>query len=199
MKDVHAVLSVLGPGLGHPSNTPLAHGYALIIEVMKKHDVKRLIALGTASITDEHDKFSLLFTLLINVVATFAHNAYKDIVAVGDTIRGQGDELDWTIVRVGLLTHSEKKDVVAGYVGMKGTLYIDSLTIHYVFWIQVERNLTTACHKYLKCIAISGSRCHATPIFGPIRGYNLIHSNMSSSAAQFSSLLHAITKLDDWC
>jgi len=124
MEGVHAVLSALGPSTTptkapfHPSNTPLAHAYSRIIRIMRIHNVKRLIALGTASIKDKNDKFSIFFSGLINGVKTLAYNAYKDVVAIGDTIRGEeGQELIWTIVRVPLLTNSESKDVIAGYVG----------------------------------------------------------------------------------
>ncbi|KAI0090017.1 NAD-P-binding protein [Irpex rosettiformis] len=121
MEGVDAVISALGPavkkGPFHPSDTPLAKAYSLVIKVMKKHGVKRLIALGTASIKDEHDKFSAVFMTLVTGVAVFAHNAYKDVVAIGETIRGEGGDLSWTIVRVPILTEDSKRDVVAGYIG----------------------------------------------------------------------------------
>ena len=121
MEGVDAVVSALGPsvkkGPFHPSNTPLAKAYSLVIKVMKKHGVKRLIALGTASIEDEHDKFSAVFKTLVTGVAVFAHNAYKDVVAIGETIRGEGGDLLWTIARVPILTDDTKRDVVAGYIG----------------------------------------------------------------------------------
>ncbi|KAI0374569.1 NAD-P-binding protein [Pilatotrama ljubarskyi] len=121
MNGVHAVLSALGPavknGPFHPSNTPLAHAYSILIDVMKKRDVKRLILLGTASMKDEHDKFSIQFAVLVSGVALFAHNAYKDVVAIGEKVRASGDDLVWTIARVPLLTDKPDKAFVAGYVG----------------------------------------------------------------------------------
>jgi len=124
MEGVHAVLTALGPSTTptkapfHPSNTPLAHAYSRIIRIMHIHNVKRLIALGTASIKDKNDKFSIFFLGMVNGVKTLAYNAYKDVVAIGDTIRGEeGQDLIWTIVRVPLLTNSESKNVIAGYVG----------------------------------------------------------------------------------
>lgn len=120
MEGVHAVLSTLGPavksGPFHPGNTPLAHAYELLIELMNKANIKRLIALGTASIKDEHDKFSLQFAVLVSGVAIFAHNAYKDVVAIGNVIRGSHD-LDWTIVRVPILTDNKDTASIAGYIG----------------------------------------------------------------------------------
>lgn len=119
---VHAVLSALGPstknGPFHPSNTPLAHAYAIVIRLMQQNNVKRLIALGTASIKDEHDKFSVVFAAMVGAVATLAHNAYKDVVAFGETIRAAPvGELVWTIARVPILTDKPERDVMAGYVG----------------------------------------------------------------------------------
>jgi len=118
LEGVDAVLSALGPNSpSHPSDTPIARAYTVIIDAMKTQRVKRLIASATPSAKDEHDRFSLTFTLLVAGIWTFARPAYNDIVAIGQTIRSQGDELDWTIVRVPFLTDKETKDVVAGYVG----------------------------------------------------------------------------------
>ncbi|OCH94145.1 NAD(P)-binding protein [Obba rivulosa] len=115
MQGVHAVVSALGPGAFHPSDTPLAKAYGLLIDLMKKNNVQRLILLGTASIKDENDKFSLQFAALISGVAVLAHSAYKDIVAIGTTVRAS--DLVWTIARVPILTNKEEKDYIAGYVG----------------------------------------------------------------------------------
>jgi NAD(P)-dependent dehydrogenase (short-subunit alcohol dehydrogenase family) len=121
MSRVDAVVSALGPavkkGPFHPSDTPLARAYSLIVRIMLQSGVKRLIALGTASMKDEHDRFDPVFKGLVTGVALFAHNAYKDVVAIGEVIRGEGSELLWTIARVPLLTDSPKRDVVAGYIG----------------------------------------------------------------------------------
>lgn len=121
MNGVHAVLSALGPavknGPFHPGNTPLAQAYVLLIDVMKQRNVKRLLLLGTASMKDEHDKFSIQFTVLVSGVALFAHNAYKDVVAIGQTVRDAEEDLIWTIARVPILTEKPERDFVAGYVG----------------------------------------------------------------------------------
>lgn len=117
-----AVLSALGPStkpteaLVYPGNTPLAHAYDKILDLMLKFGVHRLIALGTPSITDPNDKFDLKFSALVTGVATVARHAYKDIVGVGKTIRAR-DSIDWTIARVPLLNNGDSRDVVAGYVG----------------------------------------------------------------------------------
>ncbi|KIY67604.1 NAD-P-binding protein [Cylindrobasidium torrendii FP15055 ss-10] len=123
MEGVDIVVSFLGPpaslkdGPFHPSNTPLARGYERIVDKMHAHNVKRLIALGTASITDSNDKFSLKYATMVAGVKTTAYNAWKDVVAIGETIRTKGSDLDWTIVRVPFLTSSDNKEVIAGYIG----------------------------------------------------------------------------------
>ncbi|KAI0932693.1 hypothetical protein AcW1_000258 [Taiwanofungus camphoratus] len=118
---VHAVLSALGPavksGPFHPGDTPLAHAYASVIGLMKERGVTRLIALGTPSMKDEHDRFSLQFSFLVSGVALFAYNAYKDVVAIGEVIRAQGGDMEWTIARVPLLNDGDSRSVIAGYVG----------------------------------------------------------------------------------
>ncbi|GJE87866.1 NAD(P)-binding protein [Phanerochaete sordida] len=122
---VHAVLSALGPpvtvtsGLTYPSDTPIAKGYALVIDAMKRHGVRRLILLGTTSIKDANDHFSVVFKTLVAGVGVFAHGAYKDFVAIGELVRSESVGLDWTIGRVPVLTSGEDKSVVVGYVGDK--------------------------------------------------------------------------------
>jgi putative NADH-flavin reductase len=121
MEGVDVVISTLGPavmrGPFHPRNTPLASAYRLLIQLMHKYNVKRIIALGTSSIKDPNDKFSYQFWFLVTGVATLAHTAYKDVVAIGNVIRQDGEDLDWTIVRVPIFTDQETKEFVAGYIG----------------------------------------------------------------------------------
>lgn len=120
VENVDAVLSALGPKLSHgtyPSGEPLTRAYSLIIKAMVVHSVKRLIALGTPSITDPHDKQSLKWSLIVGGIKTLTPTVYSDIIGIGNIIRTEGDALDWTIVRVPFLSNSSSRDVVAGYVG----------------------------------------------------------------------------------
>lgn len=117
IKDVDVVLSALGPLANHPAGNILATFYSHLIDLMNQYNVKRIILLGTASISDPQDKFSLIFKLLRAAVRFGARDAYLDIVAIGEVIRTKGDALDSTIVRVPILTDKESEEVVAGYVG----------------------------------------------------------------------------------
>ncbi|KAF5345872.1 hypothetical protein D9757_006995 [Collybiopsis confluens] len=120
MEGVDAVCSALGPsvkkGPFHPSGEPLAHAYEGVIEAMKKNNVKRLFALGTASNEAPEDKSDIRFSALVTGVATFARNAYKDVVKIGKNVSAE-DQLDWTIVRVPVLNDHENRDVIAGFIG----------------------------------------------------------------------------------
>ena len=99
-------------------NTPLAHAYAAIIRAMAAHSVKRLICLGTASIKDPNDRFSTAFWAMVNTIKMFAYNAYKDVVAIGETVRAE-KELIWTIARVPVLTSGDDTGLNVGYIGDK--------------------------------------------------------------------------------
>ena len=114
-----AVLSALGPTLGNPAGTPIAHGYAVVLEAMRRAGVKRLIALGTSSIKDERDKWSVVYSGMVVFVSVGARSAYRDIVAVGEVIRGSED-IDWTIVRVPVLKNDKNREVRVGYIGDGG-------------------------------------------------------------------------------
>jgi len=121
LEGIDVVLSALGPLARHPSGNPLAKGYSYVIAGMHEHGIKRIIVLGTASIVDVNDKPSFKFKLLVKGVSSLAHTAYTDIVAVGETIRSEGADLEWTIVRVPILTNKDTKEVIAGYVGDEET------------------------------------------------------------------------------
>ena len=126
MRNVDAIMSNLGPGTtpshfpgAHPPGTPLAKGYSLILRLMKEPGVacKRIILLGTVSIPDPADKRDLAIWALIQGVKATAYDAYADVVAIGETIRKEGEGIEWTIVRVPLLTRSDSEHVIAGYIG----------------------------------------------------------------------------------
>jgi len=119
---VDAVLSALGPpvlhGPFHHAGAPLAKAYQRILDIMKRRGVRRLIALGTTSIKDPaHDKFSATFFALVTGVMVLASTAYHDVQEFGKAIMNSGEEIDWTIARVPVLTDKHSTEYIAGYVG----------------------------------------------------------------------------------
>lgn len=136
MEGVDAVITALGPtgrkGPFYPTGTPVAEAYKRIIEVMKQHEVRRLIALTTPTVRDPEDQFHLPLVVLRAAFATVCRNAVKDIVAIGEAVRAHTVDLDWTMVRLALHT-SEPDDavepeVVAGYMGDGKTKAVSSRT-----------------------------------------------------------------------
>jgi len=123
MEGVNAVITALGPtgrkGPLYPGNKPIATAYTRIIETMRVHGVRRLLALTTPTVRDPADQFSFPLAFLRTTFATFAWNVVRDIIAVGETVRTVGADLDWTIIRLAL--HSSDSDpnaeVIAGYMG----------------------------------------------------------------------------------
>ncbi|KII86393.1 hypothetical protein PLICRDRAFT_66971, partial [Plicaturopsis crispa FD-325 SS-3] len=104
VKGVKAVVSALGPSImGHPPGTPVAKAYGAVIKAMKKHGVKRLIALSTPSVPDDGDVYSYRWAASVLAISTFVPNTYADIIASAETIKNDGAELDWTLVRVAFL------------------------------------------------------------------------------------------------
>ncbi len=83
---------------------------------MKKHDVRRLVAMGTASVDDENDKSVFKFRLLVKIVKMIIPGAYLEIRRIGSIVRESG--LDWTLIRLGMLTNKPGTGkVIAGYYG----------------------------------------------------------------------------------
>lgn len=118
MQGADAVVSLLGPTPPfHFPNAPIAHALSDIVDIMHKLHVRRILIVATPSAPDPNDKFSITFGILVNMIAVLGRNSYKEEVAIGKTIREKGKELDWTLVRVPLLTNKPGKETVAGYVG----------------------------------------------------------------------------------
>lgn len=110
-----AVVSVVGP-LGRQDTLIFAPFYGHVISAMKTHGVKRLVALGTPSVPDAHDRFNFIYWALTFGVGLIIHHGYTDMKTLGQDIRESG--LDWTIVRVPLLTNQPKRgEVKVGYFG----------------------------------------------------------------------------------
>jgi len=115
VKGADVVVSVMGP-VGRQDKLIFSPAYESIVQAMKKHGVKRIIALGTPTIPDDNDGFSLIFWSLIVVVGFIIRKGHEDIRTVGTILRKSG--LDWTLVRVPLLTNGRKRGrVTVGYFG----------------------------------------------------------------------------------
>jgi putative NADH-flavin reductase len=97
LEGVDAVISALGPGFRSPPGTVIAKGLENITDGMKKHGLKRLVQVSTASTPDHNDGAGKMKVFKF-VSSLLAKNSYNDVTAAVKAIRESG--LDWTIVRV---------------------------------------------------------------------------------------------------
>lgn len=120
IQSADAILSFLGPK-GNLKDTLLSQGMTNIVKSMEKTGVKRIIALGTASIPDENDStYPFKFRLLVKMVKVIAPGAYSEIRALGKSIKSSS--LDWTLARVSLLNNKPPSGKIkAGYYGKEIT------------------------------------------------------------------------------
>lgn len=118
-----AVLSLLGPSTKRSDSPPLLEGYRSIIAAMREKGPRRLVAIGTPSMTDVADRRDWKIDPLVFMMRTFQPTAYKTIVSTGQMVRES--ELDWTIVRVPFLSNGARTDNLnVRNVGQPGRLQL---------------------------------------------------------------------------
>jgi putative NADH-flavin reductase len=110
-----AVLSVLGPTSNKPE-LAVSQGMDTILAAMRQHGVRRLIQSAGAGVRDPHDTPTLVHAFFGGLTRLLSPNVVADMAQVVDKVRHSG--LDWTIVRVPMLTDDPATGRVrSGYVG----------------------------------------------------------------------------------
>lgn len=109
-------------GANSLSNKPgtFSNAYGTLFAAMKKYNVKRVLGLGTISIPDAKDHFSLTVRLIVFLVWSVAHSAWKEVVSVGKVFDEEADGLDWTLFRVAGLANGEDVNVTTTHVNGPG-------------------------------------------------------------------------------
>lgn len=112
-----AVISLLGPR-GRSPDQPIAEGTIRIVESMKRHGVRRLVATATLSARDSRDRGSARFALMGFVSRVISGGAHDLVIETVEAVRAS--DLDWTVLRLPMLTSGEGTGRVrAGYLGQK--------------------------------------------------------------------------------
>jgi len=110
-----AVVSVLGP----TSNEPVfavSKSVENILAAMKQHCVRRLVLSAGAGVGDPNDRPQFIHQFFNFLVKTLSRHVYEDMLRVVEILRGSA--VDWTIVRVPMLTDGPRTGVFrVGYVG----------------------------------------------------------------------------------
>lgn len=110
-----AVISVLGPTASAPAFS-ISRGTQNIVAAMTKQGIRRLVVSAGAGVSDPNDTPKLSNHLIHIALALMARKVYEDMKRVVAIVRDS--ELDWTVVRVPMLTDDAKLGrVQAGYVG----------------------------------------------------------------------------------
>jgi putative NADH-flavin reductase len=115
ISEAEAVLSVLGPTHNRPT-FDVSSGMDNIIAAMRKAEARRLIISAGAGVADPNDAPGLFDRAIGVLLKVMARNVYEDMVQTVAKVRAS--DLDWTVVRVPMLTdgpHTGK--VKTGSVG----------------------------------------------------------------------------------
>jgi hypothetical protein len=100
----NVIISLLGPNqLRLPSSTLYPDFYRTVFSLMRGHGVTRIYAMGTISIPQPKDGFSLLHSLLVWLVYLLGNTAWQNIIGIGKLFEQGSEGLDWTVFRIALI------------------------------------------------------------------------------------------------
>lgn len=110
-----AVISVLGPTHNKPT-FEISAGTDNIVAALQKGGVRRLIVSAGAAVGDPNDAPNLFNHLIRILLKLAARYVYEDMVGV--VAKARASDLDWTVVRVPMLTDDPRTGKIRiGYVG----------------------------------------------------------------------------------
>ncbi|KAF5023532.1 hypothetical protein F66182_4399 [Fusarium sp. NRRL 66182] len=129
----NVVVSILGPTSNSRSADPdvLADFYkSFLFPAMRKHGVKRIIAMGTVSLYAPEDGFSFIRSAFVLFVRLVMNGAYNAIVNIARAFENDAKDLDWTIFRIAVIPGGSDKEswekdrldgkTFIGSIGQKG-------------------------------------------------------------------------------
>jgi putative NADH-flavin reductase len=110
-----AVISVLGP-TGNTPDHRVSQGLKNILAAMTEHGVGRLVISIGAGVRDPLDRPGLFDKAIVALLKLFSRHVYEDMAQAAALVRAS--DLDWTIVRVPMLTDQPQGDRLrVGYLG----------------------------------------------------------------------------------
>ncbi|KAI0532946.1 hypothetical protein GGR58DRAFT_488487 [Xylaria digitata] len=98
-----AIISLLGPKINDRIESPTLYVDMYknnIFPLMRKHNVRRILAMGTVSIGRPEDSWTFLRPMIVLFVRLMASAAYQNIINVAATFEHEATDLDWTVYRI---------------------------------------------------------------------------------------------------
>ncbi|KAK2873665.1 hypothetical protein FQN49_002180 [Arthroderma sp. PD_2] len=129
IKGQDAILSSIGPkNIFGDYGRQFSDGYRLIVKLMHEHGVRRILAMSTISSYDERDEFAFMRSAAYWTVYLLGRRSQREILGIESVFKEDGEGLDWTLYRVGVLGNSKEDGRVAnaGWVGDgRATIYLE--------------------------------------------------------------------------
>ncbi|KAH8900732.1 NAD(P)-binding protein [Thozetella sp. PMI_491] len=128
-----AVISLLGPNIKDRNIEPtfFADYYtSTLFPAMRKHGVRRLLAMGTLSIMRPEDHFSFFHLIVVVFMRLLASSIYKNMQNLADAFSNKAQGIDWTVFRLTEIPGEsdeaswqkdrEDGELFTGWIGEKG-------------------------------------------------------------------------------
>lgn len=136
LEEVKAVISVLGP-TDNRSQFVVSLGIYNILAGMMQHRVSRLVMSAGAGVHDPGDSPNLINKFFNVLLRTFSKNIYEDMVNAVRIVRES--DVDWTIVRVPMLTDGPKTGKIqVAWVGKGMGMRVSRADLAFFMLSQVE-------------------------------------------------------------
>ncbi|KAI0966534.1 hypothetical protein F4678DRAFT_448932 [Xylaria arbuscula] len=127
-----SVVSLLGPNINDRIATSSLYAdiYRNIFTLMRRHGVRRILAMGTPSIQRPEDSWTIIQPVIILFVRMLHNSVYRNIINVANVFERDATGLDWTVYRIGQIlggsdesnwkADREASEPFIGHVGEKG-------------------------------------------------------------------------------
>ena len=133
MTSCSAVLSLLGPSLADKNIEPSLYAdyyKQSVFPCMRKHGIRRIMAMGTVSISRSDDRWTLFQGTARIFMQLFATAVYKNMLHLEAAFEREAKDLDWTVFRIARIVGDsderawekdrEEGELFVGNVGDKG-------------------------------------------------------------------------------
>lgn len=101
-----------------------------VFPMMRQHGIRRIFAMGTRTLKQPEDRWSLMQTMVTTLMPYLANGPYQKIIGVKNVFEHDAGDLDWTVFRIASIpgeadeaSWEKNRDIgklFTGYVGETG-------------------------------------------------------------------------------